>query len=367
MPTASRKNACTMGTADFRKIIIYDKNLPSRLSYARKILTNTTERLRQVVQELHQIERDNPIYYWGNWCAENSIQMTASILKQEALNTERISQHAAKLCKDFRKIETAAIRILKATSSLVKVTPTPEAYTTKTGWKRIDFELRFIQTAERVPKPRPKVLARDYTNQKFHFFSQLPAELRVSIWEAAIQRPCPHYVAALSPLCSNQDLSRIVFDWEKGLWRACKESRFVVMRAYKKGPARCFKMEGDIMQRKRIGEQLERIEQYGFEVSSFMQKLASLNGYERIRLSVAEENLRSYGIKTDLLASALDALYEQSEAAEGNNLHQPYLARKAKIRPQALFNTGMKLLNVRLLLAGEFTRNREGACLNVYT
>ncbi|KAJ4013334.1 hypothetical protein NW752_007631 [Fusarium irregulare] len=81
----------------------------------------------------------------------------------------------------------------------------------------------------------------------FHRFDQLPAELRLQIWEAACQ-PLPtrsnrgiHYVAAKGGLIvakphnwsqppSTGEASRSAFLIDGGLWRACKESREAIAK-----------------------------------------------------------------------------------------------------------------------------------------
>ena len=81
----------------------------------------------------------------------------------------------------------------------------------------------------------------------FHRFNQLPAELRLQIWEAACQ-PLPtrsnrgiHYVAAKDGLIvakpdnwsqspGTGDASRSAFLIDGGLWRAYKESRNAISK-----------------------------------------------------------------------------------------------------------------------------------------
>ncbi|OAA60343.1 hypothetical protein SPI_05467 [Niveomyces insectorum RCEF 264] len=74
---------------------------------------------------------------------------------------------------------------------------------------------------------------------RFRCFPSLPPEVQLMIWAAAAQPPpCAHYFATFDlALALDGREPAAYFKADRGLWRACRASREVVMRAYEKRQA----------------------------------------------------------------------------------------------------------------------------------
>lgn len=87
----------------------------------------------------------------------------------------------------------------------------------------------------------------------FHYFSALPCELRLQIWELSVRPTQPnmvgiHYVSmterpkednkavnAVPRIGYGDARNRSAYMWDAGLWATCRESRKVAMKAFKMG------------------------------------------------------------------------------------------------------------------------------------
>lgn len=108
--------------------------------------------------------------------------------------------------------------------------------------ERLSYAAKRLSLADEAirrmaPAPPKSCRRLDTEKRTFHSFQQLPAELRWMIWEAAAQPPlCTHFFGTFKVSeRGRQPVSYLMED--RGLWEACQESRWVVMRAYDRGCA----------------------------------------------------------------------------------------------------------------------------------
>ncbi|OAA63642.1 hypothetical protein SPI_03805 [Niveomyces insectorum RCEF 264] len=107
--------------------------------------------------------------------------------------------------------------------------------------------LQLIQDDAKIIRLRPKVTkkkkskksmeCRELVEQQrsFHYFGRLPAELKLMIWEAAVQPPpCIHFFLRFANDPHRTDRPPVAYLMDDGgLWTACQESRRVIYRAYR--------------------------------------------------------------------------------------------------------------------------------------
>lgn len=131
--------------------------------------------------------------------------------------------------------------------------------------------------------PAPKTL---------HKFPCLPAELRLMVWEAAAQPPpCAHYFAKFKLALGGREPAAHFMD-DRGLWRACRESRHVVQRVYQKRSAHF--ANGDCpFDRDSSEMQYRRIARYNKKGVLFKKKIRQLNEELNIGLHRMEHWLGS--------------------------------------------------------------------------
>ncbi|CAK7244659.1 MAG: hypothetical protein STHCBS139747_006203 [Sporothrix thermara] len=81
---------------------------------------------------------------------------------------------------------------------------------------------------------------RTATATEFPYFSQLPIELQMTIWETAALPPaCKHYLFNHTKhvLCNDKTLPAQALLPDRALWRTCVQSRRAMFRVYKKAVA----------------------------------------------------------------------------------------------------------------------------------